>query len=137
MAQHPFDPGDPELPLIEQARTALADNRKVATEALGELFEETDNPMLGLFGAHLMLIARDAALQEDEERESGRLREAAVTARWDSTRHASTGSSTGCRRCSVQDTPTSWRSPPSARIRTWSHSSRSARLPCSGAAGCC
>ena len=33
MAQHRFDPGDPELPLIEQARTALADNRKVATEA--------------------------------------------------------------------------------------------------------
>jgi hypothetical protein len=79
MAQHPFDPGDPELPLIEQARTARADKRKVATEALGELCEETDNPMLGLFGAHLMLIARDAALEEDEQRESGRLREAAVT----------------------------------------------------------
>jgi hypothetical protein len=80
MAQHPFDPGDPELPLIEQARAALADNRKVATESLGELFEETDNPMLWLFGAHLMLIARDTALQEDEQRTSGRLREAAVTA---------------------------------------------------------
>jgi hypothetical protein len=80
MAQHPFDPGDPELPLIEQARTALADKRKVATEALGEVFEATDNPMLGLFGAHLMLIARDTALQEDEQRTNGRLREAAVTA---------------------------------------------------------
>jgi hypothetical protein len=80
MAQHPFDPGDPELPLIEQARTALADNRKVATESLGELFEATDNPMLGLFGAHLMLIARDAALQEAEQRTNDRLREAAVTA---------------------------------------------------------
>jgi hypothetical protein len=80
MAQHPFDPGDPELPLIEQARTALADKRKVATESLGELFEATDNPMLGLFGAHLMLIARDTARQEDEQRTYGRLREATVTA---------------------------------------------------------
>src|SRR3712207_5735059 len=63
MAQHQFDPGDSQLPLIEQARTALADERKVATETLGELFEAIDNPMMGLFGAHLMLIARDAALQ--------------------------------------------------------------------------
>ena len=80
MAQHQFDPGDSELPLIEQARTALADERKVATETLGELFEASDNPMMGLFGAHLMLIARDAALQEVEQRITGRLGERAVTA---------------------------------------------------------
>jgi hypothetical protein len=80
MTQHQFDPHDPQLPLIEEARTALAGERKVATETLGELVEASDNPMLGLFGAHLMLIARDAALQQDEERATGRLDERAVTA---------------------------------------------------------
>jgi hypothetical protein len=80
MAQHRFDPHDPQLPLIEEARTALAYERKVATETMGELIEASDNPMLGLFGAHLMLIARDAALQQKEDRATGRLDERAVAA---------------------------------------------------------
>ena len=80
MSRHRFDPHDPQLPLIEEARTALADERKVATETMGELFEASDNPMLGLFGAHLMLIARDAGLQQEEGRATGRLDEHAVTA---------------------------------------------------------
>ena len=60
MARRGSTPAIRELPLIEQARTALADERKVASEALGELCESIENPMLALFGAHLMLIARDA-----------------------------------------------------------------------------
>ena len=80
MSQHGFDPRNPHLPVIEDARTALADERKIASEALGDLFEAIDNPMLALFGAHLMLVARDAALKEDQQRASGRLGERAVTA---------------------------------------------------------
>jgi len=80
MARESFDPADPHLRLIEEARTALADKRKVASEALGVLVEEIDNPMLGLFAAHLMLIARDSTLLESERRRSGRLGTSAVTA---------------------------------------------------------
>ncbi len=80
MAQHRFTPNDPELPLVEAARTALADERKVASDALVELLEETDNPMLGLFGAHLMLISRDAQLTQREDAGAGRLSERAIAA---------------------------------------------------------
>jgi hypothetical protein len=80
MARGDFDPNDPELQIVEQARTALADERKVATDALGELLESSDNPMLALFGAHLMLIARDSSRREKADRVSGRLDEKAVTA---------------------------------------------------------
>lgn len=80
MAQHPFSPTDPELPLVEAARTALADERKVASDALAELLLETDNPMLGLFGAHLMLISRDAELTRRENAGAGRLSERVVAA---------------------------------------------------------
>lgn len=80
MAQHPFTPSDPELPLVEAARTALADERKVASDALAGLLEETDNPMLRLFGAHLMLISRDARLTQREGASAGRLSERTVAA---------------------------------------------------------
>lgn len=80
MAQHSFTPSDPDLPLVEAARTALADERKVASDALTELLEETDNPMLGLFGAHLMLISRNAKLAQREDASAGRLSERAVAA---------------------------------------------------------
>ena len=66
MAREGFDPDDDELRLVEEARTALADERNVASERLGELFEASSNPMLGLFGAHLMLLARDEQRRTSE-----------------------------------------------------------------------
>jgi len=80
MARQGFDPNDPRPPVVEQARTALADERKIATDVLGELWETSDDPMLALFGAHLMLISRDSNLREAAERSTGRLDEKAVTA---------------------------------------------------------
>jgi len=80
MSRDGFDPSDPELHTVEEARTALAEERKIATAELGQLCETTENPMLALFGAHLMLIARDTELRESEQRETGRLDRDAVTA---------------------------------------------------------
>jgi hypothetical protein len=69
MARGGFRPGDSMLRLVEEARSALADERKVASGLVSKsLFAKFDNPMLGLFGAHLMLLARDA-VREDEERQ--------------------------------------------------------------------
>jgi hypothetical protein len=73
MARHGFDPQQDEvLRLSEQARAALGGARKVASRLITEsLFAKFENPMLGLFGAHLMLIARDAT-REAEQEERGR-----------------------------------------------------------------
>jgi hypothetical protein len=71
MSQHPFSYFDPALRLAEEARAALAEERRVATSFISEsLFGDVDNPMLGLFGAHLMLIA-DEALQQRSEKPEG------------------------------------------------------------------
>jgi hypothetical protein len=60
MSKQGFDPGDEELRRIEEARTALADERKVSGSANNDRFATFDNPMLGLFGAHLMLLGQEA-----------------------------------------------------------------------------
>ena len=80
MSRDGFDPSDPELHTVEEARTALACERKIASEALAELCETTENPMLTLFGAHLMLIGRDAERRDSSKRDAGRLDENAVMA---------------------------------------------------------
>jgi hypothetical protein len=60
MGQGGFNSDDPNARLADDARIALADERRVATQAVTEtLFAKFENPMLGLFGAHLMLLARD------------------------------------------------------------------------------
>jgi hypothetical protein len=60
MGQGGFNSDDPNARLADDARIALADERRVATQAVIEtLFAKFENPMLGLFGAHLMLLARD------------------------------------------------------------------------------
>jgi hypothetical protein len=70
MSQHPFSYSDPSLQIAEEARTALAEERRVATSFISaSLFGDFGNPMLGLFGAHLMLIAGEA-LEERSEREA-------------------------------------------------------------------
>lgn len=62
MGQGGFDWNDPNARLAEDARIALADERRVATRAITDaLFAKVENPMLSLFGAHLMLLARDDA----------------------------------------------------------------------------
>jgi hypothetical protein len=73
MGRDRFQPDDETLRLVEQARVALADERNVASSFVSQaLFAKFDNPMLGLFGAHLMLIGRDAAgSPEDEKTRSG------------------------------------------------------------------
>jgi hypothetical protein len=68
MSRHNFDPQDPALYAVEEARAALAAERKVATEDLcASLFGDFENPMLGLFGAHLMLIASEAVEWQAEQ----------------------------------------------------------------------
>lgn len=68
MSRHLFDPLDPALAAVEEARAALAGERKVATEAIGEsLFGAFDNPMLDLFGAHLMLIGAEVLEEQAGE----------------------------------------------------------------------
>jgi hypothetical protein len=70
MSQHPFSYFDPTLRVAEEARAALAEERRVATSLISEsLFVDVDNPMLGLFGAHLMLIAREALQQRADKPE--------------------------------------------------------------------
>jgi hypothetical protein len=72
MSQRAFDPSNPKLRVVEEARSALGEERRVATEFISEsLFGKFENPMLGLFGAHLMLIA-DEAMQQRTEGESRR-----------------------------------------------------------------
>jgi hypothetical protein len=75
-----FRPDDPVLLQVEEARSALANERKVASERVDEwLFAKFDNPMLGLFGAHLMLIARDA-VHKDAERQLRETKDKRVSA---------------------------------------------------------
>jgi hypothetical protein len=53
---HRFSPDDPELRLAELARLALARGRKVLSEELRQMLRvKLRNPMLGIFGAHLLL----------------------------------------------------------------------------------
>lgn len=74
MTQSGFEPQDTTSQLIEEARGALADERRVASQEVCEqLFAKFENPMLGLFGAHLMLIARDA-LRERRTKRAARSR---------------------------------------------------------------
>lgn len=58
MSRSGFEPHSDELRRVEDLRVALADERKVAAESLDEILEHSDDPVLGLFGAHLMLLAR-------------------------------------------------------------------------------
>ena len=74
MGRKDFNPHEDQLVLAEEARTALAGERRVAADFLNQaLPEKFENPMLGLFGAHLMLLARDAErhAREDEPHDDG------------------------------------------------------------------
>lgn len=59
-----FDPGNRELRLTELARQGLANRRNVVSkEDLGEmLWAKYGNPMLGIYGAHLLLLSPEPDL---------------------------------------------------------------------------
>jgi hypothetical protein len=66
MSKDGFEPGDWQFRLIENARAALADDRAVRTPELDELLRHKfDNPMLGILGAHLLLLAQEEALRQE------------------------------------------------------------------------
>jgi hypothetical protein len=56
MSRDQYDPSA-DARLVEAARCALADERKVASKANTRIFANSDDPMLALYGAHLMLVA--------------------------------------------------------------------------------
>ena len=61
MTRSGFHPDDSMARTVEVARSALAEERSVASSTISEsLFVKFENPMLGLFGAHLMLLSREA-----------------------------------------------------------------------------
>jgi hypothetical protein len=72
MTRSDFQPDDWMARTVEVARSALAAERKVASNTISDsLFAKYDNPMLGLFGAHLMLLAREADRNADAEEHRG------------------------------------------------------------------
>jgi hypothetical protein len=62
MGRGSFRSASADLRLIELARIALADERPILGESLRDLLlQKFTNPMQGILGAHLMLLARDRA----------------------------------------------------------------------------
>jgi hypothetical protein len=60
MSSGPFRSNSSDLHLTELARIALADERPILGGELRDLLmRKFSNPMQGIFGAHLMLLARD------------------------------------------------------------------------------
>jgi hypothetical protein len=73
MTKSGFQPEDRGARTVEVARSALAGERKVASSTISDsLFAKFDNPMLGLFGAHLMLLAHEAELNAVAEQRRNR-----------------------------------------------------------------
>ena len=69
MTRGSFNPNDPMLRVSEEARLALASERKVASQFINDsLFAKFENPMTGLFGAHLMLLAREVEVDVSKEK---------------------------------------------------------------------
>ena len=61
MSRGHFDPGAKQSKRVEELREALANERKVASLTINKsLLSKFQDPMLGLLGAHLMLIAQEA-----------------------------------------------------------------------------
>jgi hypothetical protein len=68
MGRNGFVPDDSQIQATETARLALADDRPVRTRELDELLRyKLENPMLGIMGAHLLLLAREERLQRQAE----------------------------------------------------------------------
>jgi hypothetical protein len=64
MSQSYFDPTQDDMRLAEIARLALVDGRRVVSQELRTMLDRKhENPMLGLYGAHLMLEAHERMVQ--------------------------------------------------------------------------
>jgi hypothetical protein len=73
MSSQGFDPNRGDMQLAEVGRLALADERPILSQEVSNLLSgKFDNPMLGLFGAHLMLLARERDSQRDPRWSQGR-----------------------------------------------------------------
>jgi hypothetical protein len=70
MSRDQFEPSA-DARLVEAARCALADERKVASEDNTRTFLVSDDPMLALYGAHLMLIAARSIEATEHSAERG------------------------------------------------------------------
>jgi hypothetical protein len=69
MSRTDFQSDEHAMRRVEEARSALADERKVASRDISEaLFAKFENPMLGLYGAHLMLLSKESVEEVEEER---------------------------------------------------------------------
>jgi hypothetical protein len=55
-----FDPGRSDLRLAEAARLALSNRRKILSREIRDMLRyKFENPMLGIFGAHLLLLEKE------------------------------------------------------------------------------
>lgn len=68
MSKHGFVSNDKGMQFTDKARVALADERPVFVEELDRMLRgKFKNPMLGIFGAHLMLLASKRAASKATE----------------------------------------------------------------------
>jgi hypothetical protein len=69
MSKNGFSPDDWQFRTTEIARLALADDRPVRSDQLDDLLEhKLENPMLGILGAHLLLLSREEIRVQQYER---------------------------------------------------------------------
>jgi hypothetical protein len=72
MAREGFTPNDAQVQLADQARVALASERRIASQVINDsLFGKFENPMLGLLGAHLMLLSQETEREAAEADQRG------------------------------------------------------------------
>ncbi len=65
MSRDGFDPWRNDMELAEVARIALTDERRVMSDQLMAMLDgKFENPMLGVFGAHILLLSLDRAASE-------------------------------------------------------------------------
>jgi hypothetical protein len=65
MSRDGFDPWRNDMELAEVARIALTDERRIMSDQLMAMLDgKFENPMLGIFGAHLLLLSLDRAAGE-------------------------------------------------------------------------
>jgi len=70
MTRGGFDRGREDMRLAELARLALADERRILSQDLRQMAEgKFENPMLGIFAAHILDLSLGRQLQDDSARE--------------------------------------------------------------------
>jgi hypothetical protein len=65
MSRGGFDPSRTDMELADVARIALTDERRIMSDELMQMLDgKFENPTLGIFGAHLLLLSLDRAASE-------------------------------------------------------------------------